>query len=117
MESDSRNKTVGQVSLELSQKAPESRDPIELQREMHKDYVKNVIECIERSKKDFSKDFFVVVITKRERLMENVLRNYFTSRLSCPTPDYDQTVYKYHVKTDEIDYLWSIPPDRDWETK
>lgn len=101
--------TVGKVSLDLSQKDPYSRDPIELQREMHKDYVSNVIECINRSKKDFPNDFFVVVITKKERLMPNVLRNYFTARLTCPTPEYDQTVYKYLSKREDLEYLWTIP--------
>jgi hypothetical protein len=41
--------------------------------------------------------------------MENVLRNYFGFRRSCPTPDYDQAVYKYSQKDDEVSFLWVVP--------
>jgi len=102
--------TVGKISTDLLQKAPETKDPIELEREMHKDYEKNVLECIERGKKDFpNSDFFVVVITKKERLMQNVLRHYYFCRVSCPTPDYDQTVYKFTFAPDIIEFIWTIP--------
>lgn len=101
--------TVGKISAELSQKTPETRDPIELEREMHKDYENHIYQCIERYKKEFPGDFYLVVITKKERLMQNVLRNLFTARLSCPTPDYDQAVYKYHRKDDLLEFLWVVP--------
>ena len=102
--------TVGKISSILSEKAPETRDPIEIERELHKDYEKNVLETIDRGKKDFvNSDFFVVVITKKEPLMQNVLRHYFLCRLSCPTPDYDQTVYKFTHATDIIEFIWTIP--------
>lgn len=41
--------------------------------------------------------------------MQNVLRGYFTARLSCPTPDYDQAVYKYTRAGDDLKFLWVIP--------
>src|SRR3990167_4938546 len=46
---------------------------------------------------------------KKEPLMPNVIRNYFYGRLSCPTPDYDQTVYFYDQESDIIEFLWVIP--------
>lgn len=101
--------TVGKISSDLLQKESPTRDPIELEREMHKDYEVNVWKCIERSRKDFHGDFYVVVVTKKERLMPNVLRNYFIGRSSCPTPEYDQTVYHYHKTDDHIEFLWVIP--------
>ncbi len=102
-------KTVGAHSSELLQKQPDTRDPIELQREIHKDYESNVIEAVDRGRKDFQGDFFIVVTTKKERLMQNVIRNYFHPRKTCPTPEYDQTVYHYKVKDLYIDFLWVIP--------
>ena len=102
-------KTVGEKSLELSQQAPDSRDPIELEREMHKDFEKNFWEKVDAAKKEFPKDFYIVVITKKEPLMQNVLRNYFIARLTCPTPEWDQSVYKYIRNVDSADYLWTIP--------
>lgn len=102
-------KTVGQVSSELLLKTPDTRDPIELEKAMHSDYEKNIYECISIHKKIFTNDFYVVVITKKEPLMQNVMRNYFYARHSCPTPDYDQTVYFYDQENDIIEFLWTIP--------
>ena len=102
-------KTVGAVALDLMQKKSPTRDPIELEREMHKDYAKNIYECIDRGIKETSGDFFVVVVTKKERLMKNVLRNYFAFRSTCPTPEWDQTVYHYHIDGDVVEFLWVIP--------
>jgi hypothetical protein len=101
--------TVGKVSSELLAKAPDTRNPIEIERTLHKEYEKEVFECIERGKKAFDSDFYIVVITKKEPLMQNVLRHYFLCRLSCPTPDYDQTVYKFTRATEIIEFLWVIP--------
>lgn len=101
--------TIGKISQELLQKEPDTRDPIELQREIHKSYEANIMECVENSKKTYPNDFYVVVETKKERLMPNVIRNYIFARHSCPTPSYDQTVYKYHRKEDRVEFLWVIP--------
>jgi hypothetical protein len=104
-----KRKTVGKLSTDLLQKAPDTRDPIELERSMHKDYIDNIYACCNRGKKDIIGDFFIVVETKKERLLENVIRNYFFPRISCPTPNYDQTVYRYTLQNDHIDFLWTIP--------
>ena len=101
--------TVGKISQELLQKEPETRDPIEIQREVHKQYEKNIIDCIDRHKGVYTGDFYLEVITKKERLMQNVLRNYFFATQECPTPTYDQTVYKYHRATDTPEFLWVVP--------
>lgn len=101
--------TVGKVSSDLIIKAPETLSPIEQMEENLSDYEKNVWECVERCKKDFTGDFYIVVITKNERLLPNVFRNFFYGRQSCPTPDYDQTVYKYKRKDNAPIFMWVIP--------
>jgi hypothetical protein len=101
--------TVGKVAYDLSLKTPETLDPIEIERTLHTDYEKNVLECIDRGLKDFSGDFYVVVITKKEPIMANVLRHYYFNRSSCPTPDYDQAVYHYLRSSDSIEFIWVIP--------
>lgn len=111
MESNPKE-TVGKIASELIQKKPDSLDPIEIERELHQEYEKNVYEAVERYKKQWTSDFYLIVLTKKERLMQNVLRHYFFGRESCPTPDYDQTVYIYHRAKEEIEFLWVIP-DRD----
>jgi len=108
-----KKKTVGQASSELLIKAlenPATHTVEEQMREQLSDYEKNVLEAVETFKKDHpSQDFFVVVLTKKERLMKNVVRNYFFGRSSCPTPDYDQTVYRYSHVLDALDFIWVIP--------
>ena len=104
-----KRETVGKLSLELSQKEAPTRDPIELEREMHEDYDAHLWECVDASKKWMRGSFFVVVITKNEKLMPNVFRNYFFARSSCPSPDYDQTVYRYDRDQDCLNFIWVIP--------
>ena len=101
--------TVGKISLDLMQKTPESTDPIELERAMQEKYIDELIACVETHKKIFPANFFIIVITKNERLMPNVFRNYFFARLTCPTPDYDQSVFSYNKEHDVIEYVWTIP--------
>lgn len=100
---------IGKISADLWNKTPESADATEQMREQLTEYDKNLFECIaEGKKKHPTEDFYIVVITKKERLMPNVIRNYFFPRSSCPTPDYDQTVYKYS-KSGDIEFIWVIP--------
>lgn len=101
--------TVGKVSLDLANKTPDTRSPIEQMSENLSEYEQNIWDCAERGKKDFTTDFYIVVITKNEKLMPNVFRNYFFCRLSCPTPDYDQTVYKYKRVDNMPVFMWVIP--------
>ena len=101
--------TVGKISSELLNKIPDTTDPIALERAMHGEYVDNIDGCVRVSRNDYPNNFFVVVITKKERVMQNVLRNYFFARSTCPTPDYDQTVYQYIKEDDRLDLLWVIP--------
>ncbi len=100
---------IGKIATDLSQKTPDSRDPVELQREMQKTYMKDLLEAVDRGYKKYSRDFFIHVETKNESLLKNVFRHYFIDRQTCPTPNYDQSVYKYDKQKGEIQYLWTIP--------
>lgn len=106
---EENKKTVGSVASELMQKTPDSRDPIELQREMQKEYSDNLLIALNDFKKTCDADFFIVVLTKKEKLLQNVIRNYFFGRNSCPTPEYDQSVFRYNRKDDALEYLWTLP--------
>lgn len=109
MPEDIKRDTVGAYSSQLMKKDPDTRDPIELQREIHKTYEKNVFEALERGKKEYQSPFYLVVLTKKERLMQNVLRQYFFPQQSCPTPTWDQVVYRYTAHNDNLQYLWNVP--------
>jgi hypothetical protein len=105
-----REKSLGAISQELAQKAPDNHTVAEQGREQLKDYIPNLVEATNKGKSSMpNQDFYIVVLTKRERLMQNVIRHYFFTRMSCPTPDYDQAVYFYdHIK-DEVEFLWVVP--------
>lgn len=104
-----RRENVGKIALDLMKKEPETRSPIEQMQEQLSEYDTNIFECVERCSKEFPGNFFIVVITKKEKLMPNVLRHFFFGRISCPTPDYDQTVYKYDRNDNCAQFLWTVP--------
>jgi len=105
-----RKKNLGEISVELSAKDPGNHTIAEQGEAQLKDYIPNLIEATTKGKKAMpNQDFFVVVLTKRERLMQNVFRHYFFTRISCPTPDYDQAVYHYSHFKDEVEFVWVIP--------
>lgn len=102
-------KTVGKIATELKEKQPETLNPIELQREMQKEYIKELTDCALSFRANNHGDFFIVVLTKNEKLLDNVFRNYFFARKTCPTPDYDQSVWKYDAANEQIHFIWVIP--------
>ncbi len=104
-----KKKTIGSIVTELSQKAPESRSPIEIQREMQKEYMRELLQAVDRGFNRYPKDFFIHVETKKEKLLHNTFRNYFIDRQTCPTPNYDQSVYKYDREKGQVEYIWTIP--------
>ncbi len=105
-----REKTVGQISTELKENSLDNTHTAEDQmREQLDKYERDIFKAVEDAKQKFSDDFYVVALTKKERLMDNVIRIYFFARLSCPTPEYDQAVYFYDRKLDTILFLWVVP--------
>lgn len=121
-----KRKTVGQISTELAQKTPDTLDPIEIQRATEKEYLDNLVWCVNHAQKtvdcsaipghdecknrsSWQCDFYISALIKREPLLTNVLRNYFLPTLACPTPFYDQTVYKYNHEKGDVEFLWVVP--------
>lgn len=102
--------TAGQHSIDLMQRDMYGDITAgDRMREMLGEYEYYLLDAVDRGKKRYSSDFFVVVLQKRERLLQNNFRNYFIPRQTCPTPGYDQIVYHYHHKDDHIEFIWSIP--------
>lgn len=109
-------KTAGELALELQAKQDGNPlnggvTPNEQAKEQLIDYQPSLAKCVKEHERLFGvqADFFVVVITKKEPLLENILRNYFIGRKSCPSPDYDQAVYHFHGKTGDLELVWVIP--------
>ena len=110
---DEPKKTVGSVALELMQQPQEEFNAVDFTQDDNgplQEWEYNILQTVERGVKDHPHtDLYIIVINRRYRILENVTRCDFFYRLSCPTPDYDQTVYKYHHKSDDIEFLWVIP--------
>ena len=104
-----KRETVGKVAVDLMSQPQEALSPIELEREMQSEYMKHLMDCIDAHYEIFPGDFFIQVITKNEKLLPNVFRNYFAARRTCPTPDYDQSVYKYNRFKGTVEYIWTVP--------
>jgi hypothetical protein len=103
-------KNIGEISQDLLAKEPDTNDPIELQQEMqYSSFEDEFNQAFNRASGKYASDFYIVVINQRFRLFSNVIRTYFIDRISCPTPDYDQTVYRIEKKTGKIEFLWTIP--------
>lgn len=101
--------TVGTLASLLLTKADDKHTVNEQTEANLTDYEKEFLTCVETGKKIYHGDFFVEVQVKKEKLLENVIRNYFIHKQACPTPTWDQHVYKYVRYFDDIEYLWSVP--------
>jgi len=82
---------------------------VELVQEANKDYEDNLIECLERGKKYYTKDFYIVALFKKERLFDEVHRLMWFPRVSCPTPTYSQIVYRFTRDCERLEFLWVVP--------
>ncbi len=103
--------TVGKISSDLIiDQVDDTHSAHEQMQEQLTDWDRELETCVKSCLNAYPiGDFYVVVITKKEKLMQNVLRNYFYGRYSCPTPDWDQVVYKYHRADNRIEFLWVVP--------
>jgi hypothetical protein len=107
MEKKSRD-TVGKICNDLLKKPDRKQGVMDTQIEMAKKYIPGIQECIDKNKA-LVDPYYIVVISKRERLLINAIRQYFVARKTLPTPDYDQTVFKYTPVTGDLKYLWTVP--------
>ncbi len=119
--------TMGKIATDLlKSEAPSLINPQEIQRAQEKEYLDNLAWCVKHALKEIDcsaiaghdlckdrlaleGDFFIAGLIKKEKLLENIIRNYFVATKSCPTPHYDQTIYRYDSKKGSIEYLWTIP--------
>lgn len=123
-----KSNSIGQIATDLKNKDHGLADPREIQQATEKEYLDNLIWAIHHAQKKidcsniadhdmcksrdaFDRDFYIVALLKKEKLLDNVLRNYFIPTISCPTPHFDQTVYKYDSKKENIEHLWTIPDE------
>ncbi len=105
-------KTYGQQLIDHRSKNLEMDDDIiEYRRQMEGEVLNNISHTVSQCKYSplyQNKDFYIVVLFKVERIGV-VPKTLVFARRSCPTPTYQQAVYKYHTLGDGLELLWSIP--------
>lgn len=104
-----KRKTVGQWSKELIEKSDDRHTVEDQMREQLENYDKELFLCFDENKKKYKNIFYLVVITRGDKILKNVIRHQFFTRNSCPTPEYDQTVYQCHKDWTEPKFMWVIP--------
>jgi hypothetical protein len=86
-------------------------DVIEYRRKLECDVLKEIENVIAKTRNAplyRFKDFYIVMLTKVERL-GGVPHNMIFARRSCPTPIYRQSVWKFKNVADQLEFLWAIP--------
>lgn len=121
-----KRETVGSSSIKAATSGQTCLDPREIQRATEKEYLDNLVWAVNHARKEvdcssidghdycqqreaFKGNFYIAALLKKEKLLDNVLRNYFIPTIDCPTPYYDQTIYRYNDKKGDIEFLWVIP--------
>ena len=105
--------TVGKIVTDLSKEAPEIVSLGDLRKPRSQKYLENLLECANKTHEKHEGDFYIVVHTKREKILGGLPRYYFIARRSAPTPTFDQSVYKFNSQTENIEYLWTVPSPED----
>lgn len=54
-------------------------------------------------------DFYIISMLLHDEKLNYSIKNKFFATSACPTPMYDQSVYKFKRATQEIEYLWTVP--------
>lgn len=109
MEQD--KKTIGELAYDMHNRPQDACTFFEQANADMTGLDKVIKECYDLGKKGLPhKDFFIEIQLKWERILQDrVFRIYPFVRRSCPTPQYDQTVFHYHHKDDMLEYLWTLP--------
>lgn len=111
MKKQEKKKTAGaEVYEKFSTYQPGgSEDVTDLQKEMQADYFKLMDTAIQKALPKLKGDFYVVVITKHEKIYGKALNQKFLCRQSCPSPQWDEAVFKYHRGAGAVEFLWVVP--------
>ena len=102
--------TLGTMAFMAKQESLDD-DVIEYRREMEPQVVKALYSTAEQAKLHthyHNKNFYIVILWSVERLTQSPQWRIF-ARLSCPTPVYKQSVWKYHRSSNSLEFLWTIP--------
>ena len=107
----SMNNNYGSTVHKINTTEVMEDDVIEYRRQIEKDIIKRKADLIVETKNSTryrGKDFYICLLTKIERIGQQP-QFILLARLSCPTPTYKQTVWKYNHVSDSEEFVWTIP--------
>lgn len=107
-----KRETAGKISLDLLQKSDylDHSAHEQMQHQLNEtDFETNMMNCMQDGIKKYPSNFYIVVQTKKEPKLSNILRNYYYHRWTCPTPTYDNAVFRYHRADECLEFLWVLP--------
>jgi hypothetical protein len=112
---------VGKAVHKIMSQSPIMLTVEEILDQYQHDFVRQMQTAVKDNSDKFKAPFYIVVLTKKEHWSEIVLRNWFISRQTKPTPDFlrsefpnhAHTVYSYDKRKDEIKLLWNLPTAQD----
>lgn len=107
-----KKKTIGSQILEHDTKRLALEDDIiEYRKQMEPDILKklyNTAFAVKDNDLYRNKYFYVVMLTINDKVLRTP-RIVMLARRSCPTPVYNQAVWKFDHLTGTLEFLWSIP--------
>lgn len=102
--------TVGKEAVKRLENPDTTQTIVDTQREIDKQYMDGVEECV-KLHKAWDKPWYIVVHLKKEQLLENVLRRKFIARRTLPTPQWDQQVWRYYPANGNLQFCWALPDE------
>lgn len=106
----SKRKTLGQHHIEAkSEEAPHGAHWLQATHIDEEDYLQELWECISKSKKVWPGVLFIKVSHISDKLLDTVENMAYEARITCPPPFYAQSAWRYDQKTDNLQYLWTVP--------
>lgn len=106
------NKTMGSILKEHRKKGLVIEDqPMEYVKQMEQPTLENISAVAnEMADKPYykDKDFYISINARYEKLLNEYNQVYFC-RLSCPSPDFGQILYKVNHKNKTLEFIWVIP--------
>ncbi len=101
--------TVGALNQQAVTNINQS-DTWETTQEREKEIMKNMAQFVATKKDEIKGDFFVMLLSKKEKFLEQVIRDRLFALRACPTPNYGQSIWKYHFADDRLEFIWTVPP-------
>lgn len=104
-------KTAGQLIIEKGNPNPK-QEIVDTSEEMFKTYYNEVLKCAESFEKlGHHNPFYIVVTTKVEKALGDTIHNWFYARVTIPTPQWSQTVWRWSPAKGDLMLLWTLPPE------